>query len=364
MVGYEHALFLILLLGYLLISLRDRHPFSIYVLTVGVLLTLLPPFYRFTISWELFLALILPWILSQGAQNWLRISWEIPKRDIYLWLSTALFLGMVIYFIGGSHWLRTVYIGVIAASMFWNLSRSRERSNLLEVIGPLTIIFLLVETSLPLNEPALYIGTLFSGAGIGIILAIISIVSMKKVPVEHSRWILLVQSYLAYWIAYVLKASPIAAVLIGVVAFIEFCLLRLGKKETEITHSRIDNKYPFYVLLVMFVFIAWQTHQPMTLIQWAEVILGLFAGVLIAILGQRIRVPRFEHLTLNWQNVLKLGLFLVSFLLLWPRGSEINPLIIWVALGMAILLPVISAILLAVLRDISTDKPVNYTDDF
>lgn len=363
MAGYEHALFLILLLGFLLIGLRDRHQFSLYILIGGVLLTLLPPFFRIKIPWEFLLALILPWILSQGAQNSLQISWKFPMREFYLWLLATLCLGLIVYFVGGLFWLRAVYMGIVAASMFWNLSRSGETYSLLEVFGPLTLVFLLVETSLPLNEPTLYFGTLFSGAGIGIFLAILAIAIMKKMPVVHFRWVLLIQAYVTYWVAYLLKTSPIAAVLIGVVVFIEFYLFHPEDKETTIVPTKLDNRVPFYVLLGIFVFTAWQTHQPMALVQWAEVALGLLACLLIALLGQRIGVSRFEHLITNWRNALKLCLFLFGFLLLWPQGSEINPGIIWIALGMAILLPVISANLLAVLRDLSTEKHVNYPDE-
>jgi hypothetical protein len=363
MAGYEHALFLILLLSFLLIDPRGRHQICFYVLTSGLVLALLPPFVSFRLPWELILGLVLPWILWQSAHNWLQISWRVPRREIFLWLLLTLCLGLIVVFIGSSPWLSAALFSIITASMFWYLSGRRVLSSLLEVIGPLTMIILLVETSFPLSEPSLYIGNLFSGAGIGIILVIFSIALMKKVPVTFSRWILLVQSYLAYWIAYALKSSPIAAVLIGAVVFVEFYLIRREGKETTGTLSSTDNRIPFYILLVLFIFTAWQTHQPIALVQWSEVILGLLAGLLIAFLGQKIGVHRFEQLSLNWRNSLKLGLFLFGILLLWPRGPELKPVLIWVALAMAVFLPVLSDIFLRVLRDITTEQPRNYPDE-
>jgi hypothetical protein len=364
MAGYEHALFLLLLLGFLLRDLQGRHQVSLYLIVGGLLLVLLPPIVNIKIPWELILGLVLPWILWQSAHNWLQISWRFQKREVLLWILTVLCLGLIVYFIGGLYWIRAAFFGIIAASMFWYLSRQSDQSGLLEVIGPLTLIILLIETSLPLNEPRLYLGSLFSGAGIGIILAILSITVMKKISVTYARWILLGQVYLSYWIAFALITSPIAATLIGVIVFTEFYLIRLEAKDRTTVLFQFDNSVLFYILLTLFVFTSWQAHQPIGLVQWSEVILSLLAGLLIAFLGQKIGVHRFEHLSLNWRNSLKLGLFLFGILLLWPRGSEIRPVLIWFALGLAVFLPVLSAILLAVLRDLRTQRNEKYMDDF
>jgi hypothetical protein len=364
MAGYEHALFLLLLLGFLLRDLQGRHKSNLYFIVGGLLLVLLPPFISVKIPWDLILALVLPWIFWQSAWNWLHISWKFPIREITLWILTAFCLGLITVFIGDLPIIRAIFFGIVAASMFWQMSSRGEISNLLEVIGPLTLVFLLVETSIPLEDPKLYFGSLFSGAGVGIILAIISIALIKKVPSKYESWILFGQVYLAYWIAFALKTSPIAAVLISVIVFVEFHYTQSAGKEATITPTRLNNRLPFFILLALFIFTAWQSHQPVTLIQWFEVVLGLCVGFLVALIGQRSGVPRFEFLSSNWRSVLKLGTFLFGILLLWPRGSELKPLLIWVALGLAVFLPVLSAILLAALHDLNTQRNGKYMDDF
>jgi hypothetical protein len=364
MAGYEHALFLLLLLGFLLRNLQGRHPISLYLMVGGLLLVLLPPIVSVKIPWNLILAFVLPWILWRNSRNWLQIARNFPRKEICLWLITALSLVLIVVFIGNIAWFRAIFFGIVAASLLWQVSNRGEISNPLEVIGPLTLVFLLVETSLPVDAPALYFGSLFSGAGIGIALVILSIAVVKKVPPKYESWILLGQVYLAYWIALALNASPIAAVLISVVVFAEFHYTHLEGKEAIMASARLDDRLPFFILLTLFIFTAWQTHQPLTLIQWFEVILGLCTGLLVALLGQRIGLPRFEHLSSNWRSALKLGLFLFGILILWPRGSELRPLLIWVALGLAVFLPVLSAILLATLRDLSTQQNRKKTDDF
>ena len=364
MAGYEHALFLLLLLAFLLRDQENRHKSSLYFVVGGLLLVLLPPVISIKVPWSLILALVLPWILWQSALNWLNIKWKFPGREISLWIITAICLGLITVFIGDLPLLRGTFFGIVAASMFWQMSSRGEISNPLEVIGPLTLVFLLVETSIPLGEPRLYFGSLFSGAGVGIVLAVISIALIKKVPLKYEGWILLGQVYLAYWIALTLKTSPIAALLIGVIVFVEFHYTQPEGNEAPITPARLDKRLPFFILLVLFIFTAWQIHQPVSLIQWFEVFLGLCIGLLVAIIGQRIGVPRFEHLSSNWRSALKLGIFLFGILLLWPRGSELGLLLIWVALGLAVFLPVLSAILLAALRDLSTQRNEKYMDDF
>src|SRR4030067_918731 len=270
MAGYEHALFLLLLLGFLLRDQQGRHQASLYLLVGGLFLVLLPPIVSVKIPWDLILALVLPWILWQNAQNWLYIVLSFPKREIFLWLITALSLVLIVVFIGNITWFRAIFFGIVAARLLWQVSSRGEISNPLEVIGPLTLVFLLVETSLPLDALTLYFGSLFSGAGIGIVLVILSIAVIKKVPPKYESWILLGQVYLAYWIALALNASPIAAVLISVVVFAEFHYTHLEGKVAGMAFARLEDRLPFFILLTLFIFTAWQTQQTFTFIQLVE----------------------------------------------------------------------------------------------
>jgi len=362
MAGYEHALFLLLLLAFLLRDQQSRHKSSLYFILGGLLLVLLPPVVSVKIPWSLILALVLPWILWQNAQNWLHVTRNFPMREIYLWFGAALSLTLIVVFTRNLPWLSAIFFGIVAASMLWQVSSQGEISNPLEIIGPLTLVFLLVETTLPLGAPRLYFGSLFSGAGIGILLAILSIGVHKKASPKYEGWILLAQVYLASWIAFALNASPIAAVLLSVVVFAEFHANRQDFSENIITPP-LDERYTFFILLVLFIFSAWQTHQPVMSIPWFEAFLGLCVGLLVALLGKHIGLPRFENLSSIWQSMMKLALFLLGILVLWPREPGLGPVVIWIALGAAIFLPVLSAILLAAFHDMSTQRDRNYPDD-
>jgi len=364
MAGYEHALFLILLLGYLLRDLPGRHQAGLYLIAGGLLLVLLPPIVRVEIPWNLILALVLPWIFWQNARSWLHIERHLPGREAYLWLITALSLALIVAFIGNLPWLRAIFFGIIAASVLWQASSREGISNPLGNVGPLTLVFLLVETSLALDAPRHYVGSLFSGAGVGMALALLSSKVVKKVSPKYESLISLGQVYLAYWAALAIGASAIAAALISVVVLAEFHQRRLDIKGPITGSALLDDRLTFFVTLGLFIFTAWQTHQPATLVLWIEAGLGLCIGLLVAFLGGRMGLPRFEHLSSAWHSALQLGLFLLGTLTLWPRGPELGPVIIWIALGSAFLLTILATILLAALHDLKTWSGQNPTNGF
>lgn len=353
MSGYEHALFLLLILAYLLRDLSGKHQAILYLIAGGLLLVLLPPFTSVEIPWDLLLALVLPWLFWQYAGSWLHIEQYFPRREVYLWLITVLSLVLIVVLIGDVPWLRAIFFGIVAASMLWQASSLEGISNPLGKVGPLTLVFLLVETSLVLDTPSYYVGSLFSGAGVGVALALLSITLIKKVSAKYEGWISLGQVYLAYWTALVIGASAIAAALISVVVFAEFNQHRSDIKGPTTGYALLDNRLTFFVVLGIFIFTAWQTHQPATSVLWIEVGLGLCIGLLIALLGRRWGLPLFEHLISVRRSAFQLGLFLLGMLILWPRGPEPGSVIIWIAFGSALFLPVLSAILLAALHDLN-----------
>jgi len=352
MAGYEHALFLILLLGWLLRDLHGNNQVSLYLIAGGLLLALMPPFISVQIPWNLFLALVLPWIFWQNARSWLRIERHLMRREVYLWLITALCLVLVMVFVGNQPWIKSIFFGIVASSMLWQASSREGFSNPLGNVGPLALVFLLIETSLALEAPRYFTGSLFSGAGVGIALALLSIAAVKKAPPKYESWISLGQVYLAYGSALVIGASAIVAALANVVAFAEFHQRRLDINGSIKGAALSNDRLTFFIALGIFIFTAWQTHQPVTLILLLEAGFGMCIGLLIAFLGRRMGLPRFVQLSSIWRSLLQFGLILLGMFLLWPRGPEMGPIIIWIALGSAVFLPVLLAILLAALHDL------------
>jgi hypothetical protein len=355
MAGFEHALFLVLLLGFLLRELKTRHPAYLLLVIIGMGLILLPPHVEINIPWELFLGVVLPWILWRHAQNWLQVTWRIPWKEICLWIVAAAILAFIFALVGSLSWSQAIFFGIIATSLFWKMSSGERSLSPLVILGPLTLVLLLAETSLKLDDPKEYLGGLLSGAGIGIAVAILSILASRKAP-SRDHWVSLGLTYAAYWIAMALKSSPIAAVLIGIGVFSEFHRVRRKTVEDRGGTGRTAAIIPLLLLLAMFVFLSWQAHQPMAFPQWYEIILSMITGIVLAMLGVRMGLARFEDWGLNARNALILGLYLFGILILWPRGAQLEQVITWVAIGLAVLLLAISRVLLAALRDIGRTR--------
>ena len=353
MAGYEHALFILLLLGFLLLETSGRRSIRTWLVAGGLMLVFLPPVIRIDIPWNLVFALTVPLIIWQNAQSWLHLEWRIPLREAALWLVTVISLTLIMALVGNLPWLTAIFFAIVASSLLWQALGRERTSNLLENFGSLTLIFLLVETSLLVDFPLHFLGRLIAGAGVGIILAFLSIAVVKKISRTYESQISLIQVYLAYWIAHWIGASAIAAALISFAIFAEVRNYFVNNEGTGASYTRVDQRFTFPILLALFIFTAWQTHQTLTLAQGILAVLSLCIVFLIAPLARRIGLPQFEHQGSVWDTGLRLGLFFFGILILWPHGPGLGSFMIWIALGSAISLPVLSIIIITALHDMN-----------
>ncbi len=363
MAGYEHALYLLLLLGFLFHELKHRHWGYLYLIIGGMALIVIPPVMHVNLPWEIFLGATLPWILWQFGRNWLDIAWRITKKEALVWSITALGMAVIVCVVGKTSWEQAIFFGIVMASLFWKMANGEKTLNILELAGTLTLVLLLVETSLQLAVPKAYLGSLISGAGVGVLLAIIAILASRKATPTHRYWISLGLAYLAYWGAFALNASPIAAVLIAIVVFNEFTNRAEKNNSSILAPAWSTGIIPFLIVLVLFIFVAWQAHQPIGLSQWIEVLLGTAVGLLAAGFGWLIGLRRFERWHLNTRSALISGVYLLGILVLWPRGSRLDPALIWVGIGLAIILPVLSRIWLAAMHQLAEERNDEYPDE-
>ena len=353
MAGFEHALFLLLLLVYLVNDLPGKHPGYLFLILGGLLFVLLPPFIRIEIAWDLILALVLPWIFWQSACNWLDLNWRLPWKEILLWLLAVFILAGSVVFVGSLHWEKAAFFGIFAASMLWQAAGSGRVSNPLASIGPLALVFLLVETSLSSGNLWGFIGSLFSGASVGITIGLLSAAAARKAAPRFENLISLGQAYLAYWAALAIGISGIAAALFSVVVF---AMYYQDTRQPSIRNSLMEHRLIFFAFFVLFILLAWQIHQPATPGIWIEVGIGLCVGFLVAQVGWRWELPGFGFHRSAWYAGLVLSIFLLGALILWPRGPELSPAVLWVGFGTALFLPMLSKILLTALHDLHADS--------
>jgi hypothetical protein len=104
----------------------------------------------------------------------------------------------------------------------------------------------------------------------------------------------------------------------------------------------------FGSLLVLFLILGWQTHQVLTLRLIIELVIGLAFGILAIWTGMRLDLPSFKHLDSLGQAVLRVAVFLLPALLLWPRDALEQPIFLVVAV-------IITALILVLSNRIATD---------
>ena len=355
MAGFEHALFLLLLLVYLVSVLPEKHPGYLYLILGGLLFVLLPPVVHIEIPWDLLLALVLPWIFWRSARNWLDLDWRLSWREVVLWVIVVFILAVTAVFVGGLRWEKAAFFGFFSASMLWQALGGGRVSNPLASVGALALVFLLVETSLSFSDFWSFFGSLFSGASVGIAIGLLSAAAARKAAPRFGNLIFLGQAYLAYWAALAMGVSGIATALFSVIVFAEFAMYYQDTRQLS-TRILVEHRLIFFTVFALFVFLAWQIHQPAAVSIWIEAGIGLCVGFLVARVGRRWGLPDFVHHRSAWYAGLVLSLFLLGVFILWPRDPDLNPAALWIGFGSALFLPVLSMILLSALHDLHADS--------
>jgi NhaP-type Na+/H+ or K+/H+ antiporter len=355
MIVFEHSLFMLLLLVGVFSSRPTQRRTTIFILALGVLLTLLPPVVEIAIPWELILFLTVPLLFWQNARHWLRARWRMGWGELLLWLASVLGLAGILNLTNYLAWPGALLFGVVTASMLWRLAESEHSPSQVSQIGALTLVFLLTEVAPAVETPNRYLGGLFSGAAIGIATAFLAMFIGRRIFPNRRGWVALVQVYLAYAIAALIEVSAISAALIGIAVYTEFSLRQeIGRRDLKLP-APANNWVIFGLLLVLFVFLGWQAHQPLSWLLLIEAGLGLLVGLIVAWSGRILNLSPFARTPSLGSAVFSVGLFFLAALLLWPRGLLLDHVPLAVALAIALITNVLSATLLSAARDLDSD---------
>ncbi len=87
------------------------------------------------------------------------------------------------------------------------------------------------------------------------------------------------------------------------------------------------------LVLVLFLLLGWQGHQPVSALLILEVIIGALIGIMIVWVGGRWKIPAFQKQSVFWLAGLRAAILLFPALLLWPRDTLQDPLQLAVAIG-------------------------------
>jgi hypothetical protein len=342
MTELEISFFLLLILLGLLNAKPPLPRLSIVLLIVGILLAFIPPVVKVIIPWDVVIGLTIPILLWQNARRLFYARWISRYIDIILFLSTIMLYSILVAISDDLLWYGSILFGIIAAGIIWRAGEPESASSYFSQLGPLLLIFLLTEIEPALQSPNKYFGSLFSGAGFGCLVAFLSVYLARKVSKKHRNWIAIGQLYIAYWLAYILGVSSLSASVTNLIVFIGLGFYYSLWEENRLRPAPLNSQLGFTVLLLLFLLVGWQAHQPLTARLIIEVIIGSGIALIVAWIGIRINLPSFQNLHSPWSTGIRITTYLLPALLLWPRGAIKQPALIVIAVIATGLLLVVS----------------------
>ncbi len=324
MEDFEHSLLLLVLFLALLNARPPRQRLTIPLLTIGLVLTFVRPTVPLELPWELILFLTVPLLLWQSARRLVTAVWWNIRLETGIWLVTAGLYTILFSVLGSLAVPHAMLLGILLGSILWRAGEREGPPAFISQIGPLAIIFLLVETAPAVETPNRYLGGVASGLSVGIVVALAADWLARRALNHWHDLIALGQVYLAFALGTLFEISAVAAALASVVVYF-FVAVRGGLFRAGKMRPQPLNTWPgFLLLLAVFVFLGWQAHQPLTGPIAAEVGIGALIGLVVALGGRRLRIPVFSTSGSLMVAAIRAGLLVLAALLLWPREAPLT----------------------------------------
>ena len=342
MVDYSISLFLLLTLLGLINAKPPSRWLSIVLIAAGLLLAFFPPQIRFNLPWDLIIGLTIPLLLWQNARRIFYSDWQSNYSGVLYWLMVVILYSLLFSVYDVVLWPGALLFGIVVASVIWRAGESEASSSYFSQVGPLVLIILLVETAPALQPPGQYLGDVFSGAAIGVVTGFLAIYLSGERTTAIRDLLAIGHLYIAYWLAYLIGVSAVSATLVALITFVGMGIFRGYWPQGRLTPMPLNSWGGFGSLLILFLFLGWQTHQALTPQLLIELVIGLIVGVLAIWLGMRLGLPSFRQLDSLGHAVLRVAVFLLPALLLWPRDVLEQPVFFVVAVIIAALVLVLS----------------------
>lgn len=347
----EHALVMLLLLVGLLSIQEQQRRYVPWVVLAGVALSLFTPVHALELAWPIVSALVLPPLLWQIAVR-MATAKPVFTREAWLaWLLTALLIGLALSVGGGVPLASALLLGLLAASLIWQVRERVTGSTDLGAFGQLALALLLAEVDVTLYPLGRLLGNLFAGAGLGLLLGYIGVQIAFRLPEGEARNLFcLGLAYAAYLAGTLIGGSGVVtAAMAGLTVAVYGYHVGLWPTPGALP-SPLDRLGVFLVMTAVFVLLGWQAHVPLTVPRVVGISLGLVAAAMGVLVGRRL-APRAEEAAQSLPQALlrkerKVGLLLLGTLLLWPQEAALEPWPLVVALLAALLTALILRTLL------------------
>ncbi len=332
----EHALIMLLLLVGLLSIQKEQRRFVPWVVLGGVALSLFTPTHSLDVAWPLISVLVLPPLLWQVAVRLATVRSTFTWRAWLAWLLTALLVGVALALAARLSPASALLLGILAASLVWQVRERATGGSELGAFGQLALALLLAEVDVMLHPLGPFLGSLFAGTGLGLLLGYLGVRAAFRLPVGNARhYFFLGLAYLAYLAGTLIGASGVVtAVMTGLMVSVYGYNAGLWPT-MELLPAPLNHLGVFAPMAGAFLLLGWQAHVPLSATRVAGLVLATVAAAVGIGLGRRVApVPEEETAERVPYSLLrkerKVLLLLLGTLLLWPQQAalEAGPLAI------------------------------------
>lgn len=337
----EHALLLVLLLVGLLSSQGPLSRYVPWVVLAGIGLSLLTSVHALEPAWPFISALVLPPLLWQVGVRVATIRSTFVWRTWLAWSVTALLMSAALHLGGRLPLIDALLLGLLAASLVWQVRNRTTGSTGVGVLSLLALALLLAEVNVTQYPLWAFLGTLFSGAGLGLLLGYIGVRVALRLPGAGSRTLFcLGLAYLAYLAGLVLGASGVISVaMTGLMVSVYGYNVGLWPT-TAALPALLDHRGIFLPLAAVWLLLGWEAHVPLTTAHLTGIGLGMVAAA-VGLLAARHLAPIPGEPAQSLSQVLlrkelKVFLLLSGTSLLWPQNVVLEPWLLATALLVAL----------------------------
>jgi hypothetical protein len=347
----EHALTMLLLLTGLLAIQGKLRRYVPWVVLAGVALSLFTPIYTIEFTWPIVSALVLPILLWRVAMRLATVHVAFTWRGWLAWLSTALLIGLAVAVEGGAPLASALLLGILAASLMWQVRERAVGSTDLGAFGQLALALLLAEVDVTLHPAGRFFGSPFVGGTLGALLGYIGVRVALRLPAGNARSLFYVAAaYLAYLAGVAIGGSSVVTVVMtGLMVAVYGYRVGLWPTSAELP-APFNWPGVFALLAGAFLLLAWQAHVPLTATRAAGVGLGTIAAAAGVLIGRRLDPLPDEAAPSLLRGLLhkerNVFLLLLGTLLLWPAQATLEPWPLVIALLAALIAVLILRILL------------------
>jgi len=339
----EHALIMLLLLVGLL-SIHGKYKRYVpWVIIGGVALSMFTPIHIIEPAWPIISALVLPPLLWQVA---LRLSTTRPAfswRTLLAWLLMIILIGLALSLGGKVSLANALLMGILAASLMWQLREHATGSSDLGAFGQLTLALLLVEVDVALHPLGPFLGSLFSSAALGLFLGFVGVRLAPRFPAGKTRNLFyLGLIYFAYLAGVLIGISGVTmATMTGLVVASYSYSVGLWPSK-EVWPAPLNQGWVFILMAGTWLLLGWQAHVPLTAVHITGIGLVLLAAAFGVLVGRWLDpLPEVPIQPLPQSLVRKEGkvfLLLLGVLLLWLQEAELTLFPLAVALLAALVI--------------------------